>query len=194
MKTALLALLTTACALAGPIYTGTATLTGVNGASVDGSYTSPYYLTLNGQQYNVWCDDYPDHVSVGESWEVNVFSGDDQTGAYFAPDDYPLLFALVRDANLNPGAQIDIQQAIWSIEDSAYSIDAEAAQWITTARTETVDPSRFIIISGVNPNASDRTQEFIAMIHNPEPRSWLMITSGFVVLLLVRFNRARGVE
>ena len=47
-------------------------LTGVNGNSYDGVYTSPYYATVNGVQTTVICDDFETESYIGETWYANV--------------------------------------------------------------------------------------------------------------------------
>jgi|SRR5882672_1053643 len=168
---------------AAPIYTATATLTGVNGDSVDGSYTSPYYLTLGTQQLTVFCDDYLDHVSVGETWDAVVFSGSDTTGSYFPVNDYDSLFWLVDQALDHPESHVDIQQAIWYIE-SGYGVHNA---WVTASQGQTVDRSRFIVIDGYGA-PGDRPQEFIvrgdAVVNvvtpTPEPGCLVLIGLGMV--------------
>jgi len=48
------------------------TLTGVNGNSYAGVYTSPYYATVNGVSTTVICDDFETESTIGESWQANV--------------------------------------------------------------------------------------------------------------------------
>lgn len=46
---------------------------GVGGENQNGYYTYPYYLTINhGPSSAMICDDFYDHVSVGETWMANV--------------------------------------------------------------------------------------------------------------------------
>lgn len=47
-------------------------LTGVNGYSYAGVYTSPYYATVNGVATTVICDDFETESYIGETWMANV--------------------------------------------------------------------------------------------------------------------------
>jgi hypothetical protein len=47
-------------------------LTGVNGSSYAGIYTSPYYATVNGVATTVICDDFGTESSINESWTAYV--------------------------------------------------------------------------------------------------------------------------
>ncbi len=44
---------------------------GLGGASQNGVYTYPYYLTVNNGPWTpMMCDDFYDHISVGDSWQA----------------------------------------------------------------------------------------------------------------------------
>jgi hypothetical protein len=47
-------------------------LTGVNGNSYAGVYTSPYSATVNGVATTVICDDFSTESSIGQTWTANV--------------------------------------------------------------------------------------------------------------------------
>lgn len=56
---------------ANPVVT--MTLTGVEGPSMGGVYTSPYMATIGSSPgVGIYCDDFLTHVSVGESWQATV--------------------------------------------------------------------------------------------------------------------------
>jgi hypothetical protein len=97
------------CVLASPIAL---TLSGVNGQSVDGFYVSPYAASLepSGITLPVFCDDFEDEVSVGQTWDVTVVQGTDLVGTKFNTD-YPALFWLTEQDT--PASDITTQLAIW---------------------------------------------------------------------------------
>lgn len=189
----ILSLAMAAMASASPLYTTTATLTGVNGASIGGYYTGPYYLTVGNEHYEAFCDDFDDHVSIGETWAVDVYSGADSDGAYFAPAQYDQIFALV-DLAFEPGADhVSIQQAIWRVTDPGYTSGPDVS-----VGTALVDPGRFIIISGRGIPGS-RPQEFVAIrqLQNlsdsspvPEPATLGIGLAIGVALLAIRKRSA----
>jgi hypothetical protein len=62
------------CCATGAFADDSFTLTGVNGNSLGGVYTSPYVATISGvgSGINVVCDDYLDEVYFNETWNVAV--------------------------------------------------------------------------------------------------------------------------
>lgn len=192
IKTALLSLISAAALSASPIYSTTATLTGVNGASVDGAYTSPYYMHLGtGADLAVFCDDFADHSVLGETYNANVFSGLDLSGAYFDPALYQSIFFLVGKALDAPADQVDIQIALWQLTDPTHVGTQASALWLARAAAEsnTVNMGHFIVIddaaySGNSFVAVPRRQELIARIEEaPEPTTWFMCAAGIVMFV-----------
>lgn len=57
-------------------------LTGVNGSSYAGVYTSPYYATVNGVATTVICDDFGTESSLNESWTAYVSNVSGVTSPY----------------------------------------------------------------------------------------------------------------
>lgn len=57
-------------------------LTGVNGASYAGVYTSPYSATINGVATTVICDDFGTESSLNQSWTAYVSSVSGVTSPY----------------------------------------------------------------------------------------------------------------
>lgn len=195
MKRVILALTMALAASASPLYTTTATLEGVNGASVGGVYTGPYFLKVGNEHYEAFCDDFDDHVSIGETWTVDVYSGADSNGAYFTPAQYEKIFSLV-DLAFEPGAdQVSAQQAIWRVTDPGYTYGPDVA-----VSPALVEPGRFIIISGHGAPGS-RPQEFVAIRHDsfgvsaiatPEPSTLELGLGIFLVLVFVGKHREDG--
>src|SRR6266700_3504947 len=48
------------------------TFTGVNGAAAFGYYVGPYSGTLSGTPATLYCVDFANEVSIGESWLANL--------------------------------------------------------------------------------------------------------------------------
>lgn len=191
MKTglALLALMT-ATASASPLYSTTATLTGVNGATVGGYYTGPYYLTVGNEQYEAFCDDFPDHVGPGQTWDVDVYAGNETTGAYFTPAQYARIFDLADLAFLPGSDQVAIQQAIWRVTDPDYTDGPEV-------NAPQVSPALFLVVSG-HGEPGERPQEFVArrvidtsaLTSTPEPSTWALALTGAGILACLRWRKA----
>lgn len=172
--------------LADPVSTVTVTMDQktLNSPSVGGVIVAPYYLDVNSVNnapfkapslITVICDDFADHVTIGEQWTANVtslssgnlsntyFKNDPgalslyeeaswlllQTGLYSAPTD----IATQNTAN-NIG---NINFAIWQIFDSGVSgtsgwttgtvAGGSAAFWLNEAQTKA--PSQLSYYSGI---------------------------------------------
>ncbi len=201
MKTtiALFALLASQ-ASASPLYSTTATLTGVSGETAGGYAVGPYYLTVGGEQFEAWCDDFADHVSIGQSWDVDVYAGTDTAGAYFTSDQYRDLFELVADGMAPGSDRITIQQAIWRL---TYPLYTEGSQY--TAMNQ-VYQGDFLVISG-HGAPGERPQEFIVrrsvpptisavppLIPTPEPSAWIMMGIAAGAWLLFKLFDAIVIE
>src|SRR5260370_666739 len=48
------------------------TFTGVNGVADFGYYVGPYYGTISGDPVTLYCNDFANDVSFGESWLANL--------------------------------------------------------------------------------------------------------------------------
>ena len=69
---------------------GDVNFVGLGGASQNGVYTYPYYLTINdGPWTPMMCDDFFDRINVGDSWQANVtrLSGGDMSLTRFGVSD-----------------------------------------------------------------------------------------------------------
>jgi len=66
------------------------TFTGVKGTNDGGVYTGIYYGTLSGgPQQNFMCDDYQDHITIPESWQVKTYSINNLSGVTFGNNPNP---------------------------------------------------------------------------------------------------------
>lgn len=186
-KTAILVMVTALALSAEPITT-TATLTGVNGSTTaGGAYASPYYLTLGTEDLEVWCNDFVDHAVIGTPYAVHVFRGedrDDLAGTYWSLSDldylahYSQVFWLIEHG----GDPVTTSEAIWSIFDPLYVGTPESVALAAMSVGQDVDGSKFIVIDGVDPTDPERPQEFIAMVHNPEPGTWILLGSAGLII------------
>lgn len=197
MKTIIAFLIATACALAGPIETGTLTLTGVNGQQADGLYVSPYTATLSvptlgTEDLTVYCDDVLDQVSVGQSWEVNVYSGASTAGADYAASKYPVLFWLAGQDT--PADYVTTQEAMWYETDPSFGGSTSASFVLLSeaiSKAGSVDLSNWDVITPVTQGG----QEFIvdavrlSVTASPEPAAWITALLGLGMVGFGKFRR-----
>lgn len=179
MKPLLLALLAASAAIASEV---TVTLTGVNGATVDGFYASPYTATIEGVPYEVWCDDLLDTVAIGQSWQATVGSV-----GMFPAADYPVLDALALIDT--PAIYAADQAGMWTLTDPGFtSVTAESNALLLAAESNPYTGSAFDVVT---PIAGEPGQEFIvdAVPVAPEPPEWAMLVIG---VGLFAFRRRRN--
>ena len=181
------------------------TLTGVNGSSANGVYTSPYFgtiTTIDGvQSVGIICDDYWHEVYIGESWwaTVNTFSTLDQA-RFQGPDSASTLLMyeeaafLIEQLALDPGATNDISFAIWSIFSPGVPPTANSGWWLAYAQSQTYTPGEFANFEILTPtdSGSGSPQEYLMMV--PEPASLLLLGSGLFALGIFRKRSNRPAQ
>lgn len=183
LKTVLLSMI-----FASAILADSVTLVGVNGVSENGSYVSPYLLSIDGADpIQVWCIDYLDHVTIGETWQATVIP---DIGTYFPAGDYAKMLGIIQAELNDPNPDlIGYQNALWGIEDPAGFAPPSG---VYLADESTPLTSSFIVISGINPSDPGRPQEFIAdpppslVAGAPEPSTWMMALGGMAVFGFAR--------
>jgi hypothetical protein len=100
-------------------------LTGVNGNSYDGVYTSPYYATVNGVATTVICDDFETESYIGETWSANVTNvasvvAGTSTAKFSPAQDYDAVANLATQLLSIPASSeqaVILSFAIWDIFD-----------------------------------------------------------------------------
>jgi PEP-CTERM motif len=111
-------------------------LTGVEGPSMGGYYTSPYQATIGTLgTTNVYCDDFATHVSIGETWLATVTNLSSLEGIT-TPD-----LALKWDTSdpsltaqeLATKQQQDYMAEAWLAEDIATTVSEQGSGWQTTS-------------------------------------------------------------
>jgi|HubBroStandDraft_4_1064222.scaffolds.fasta_scaffold385577_1 hypothetical protein len=178
------------------------TLTGVNGSSANGVYTSPYFATVNGGQgVGIICDDYWHEVYIGESWwaTANTFSTLDQA-RFQGPDSASTLLMyeeaafLIEQLALDPGATNDISFAIWSIFSPGVPSTANSGWWLAYAQSQTYAPGEFANFEILTPTDSGpgSPQEYLVMV--PEPASLPLLGSGLFALGVFRKRSNRPAQ
>lgn len=180
MKTILFSML-----FASVMFAESVTLTSVNGARQNGFYVSPYMLSIDGAApVEVWCVDFLDHVTVGETWDATITPN---FGAYFPAGDYAAMLGIIQAELNDPDPDIvGYQDALWGLEDTA---DFGPPTGIYLADESTPLTTDFYVIEGVDPADPGRPQAFIA--DGPEPGTLGLLVIAIGVLMLAT-RRKRG--
>lgn len=195
----------------------TVTLVSTVGGNRGGFATAPYIITVGSQSYLAFCDDFADHVTIGESWTGTLLNFSSYTDAMWglqpsAEQNYEAAAWLISQepAGGNPA----IQYALWALFDptvkttSGWSADAQT--WLNEAQSGTYSLSQFSNYSIVfptpdlsNPELCQKDavvscpQEFIVdtVAQTPEPASLSLMGIGFFMVLLLaavgKYHRMR---
>ena len=135
---------------------------------------------LRQSTFAVFCDDFVDEVSVGQTWDVTVVQGTDLVGTKFNPTDYPALFWLAEQDT--PASYVTTQLAMWSETDPTFAYATMASNNLlaeASANQGSVDLSDWQVY---NPTA--KGQEFVA--DSPEPATMVLFGFGLVAVGFMR--------
>ena len=158
---------------------------GLAGDNQNGVFTYPYYLTINhGSWTPMLCDDFYDHITVGDTWQANITqlsSGDMSLTRFHNLTEYQeAAYLLLQTRTADRAEWGNINWAIWEIFDPAidpgpYKTGVDF--WLNKA--ETVDLSK-IDFSGVRivTPTGDYGQEFLYA--TPEPGTLLLVGTGLL--------------
>src|SRR5260370_10149351 len=192
-----------ACMLlgAGSIFADSypVTFTGVNGAAAFGYYVGPYSGTTSGAPVTLYCDDFANEVSIGESWLANLTaidgSGDLSNTRYGG---LPNALTLYREAAWlttqyagNPSSTFgDIQATIWNLF-NPNAPQPSSNNWLLLAESnyQSLDFSKFEVVTNVGPvTATGQAQQFlIDPAPVPEPSSIILLgTIPIAVFAVIR--------
>jgi hypothetical protein len=190
-------LLPTLPALADPVEV---TFTGVNGVSDFGYFVSPYYGTINLNPVTLFCVDFANEVSIGETWEANLTeldSGNLSNTRYGGLANALTLYEeaawLTMQFAISSTDQYgDIQATIWQLFDPNAPTPS-TGYWAQQAALNytSVATDSFEIVTNVGPVlATGQQQEFLVdPAPVPEPSAVMLLAT--VIALAGCFMRRR---
>jgi hypothetical protein len=197
------------------------TFTGANGEKDTSGYLiSPYTATVNGVSTTIYCDDFANSVSSGQSYsanETNLGSGNlsltrygsvtenlqTQSGSqsFNSQQVYEMAAWLTTQFASNAPANGNIQDTLWDLFDQTTGANAapkpSSTSWLFSAEQNyaSVNASNFTILTNVNETASGKgqVQEFI--MGTPEiaqaPEPASMGLLGLGMIMLSIFGRRK---
>ena len=189
----------------------TATFTGANGQTDSSGYLiSPYSATLNGVDTTIYCLDFANEVSTGETWTANVTNlasgnlsntryGDitqtlatsTGTASYDGQQLYDMAAYLTTQLTPGSAANGDIQDTIWDLFNPNSGNGANVPPTPSTnsylfgaeASLGNFNVSDFNVLTNVAPvslTGSGQVQEFL--FATPEPSSVMLLGFGLIAI------------
>ena len=193
--------------------TVTAVFVGANGQTDSAGYLiSPYTATVNGINTTIYCDDFANTVSNGQTWTANLtnlasgnlsntrygtisqtLSTSATTSATFnATQLYDMAAWLTTQFSTGSASNGDIQDTIWdlfnpdSVNSGVNPPQPSSDTWLYAAEKNynTINAASFEIMTNTNAQFAGKgqTQEFIT--DTPEPSSVLLLGFGLLALAI----------
>jgi hypothetical protein len=197
------------------------TFTGANGQEdSSGWLISPYTATVNGVSTTVYCDDFANEVSNGQTWTANVsllsgslantrygaitqtLSTSTGTASYNSAQLYDMAAYLTTQYSASGTAGYssngDIQDTIWDIFNPNSANPGvkppapSTEKWLYQAEANygTINTNRFEILTNTNPTYSGAGQTQEFITMTPEPSSVLLLGVGLIGMSFVGQARA----
>ncbi|WP_180539247.1 PEP-CTERM sorting domain-containing protein [Nevskia soli] len=208
----------------GSLFAGTATVTftGPNGQQDSyGNYISPYYGTVNGSNATLYCDDFANYVTDGETWTANVtnladsaevltqtrYGGLDQTlqtqgggtQSYDGQQLYEMAAYLSTQFDSNATDDGNIQDTIWDLfnpnagnsSEPGPIPSTEAYLYAAEQNYGSINAANFEILTQVN-NPGLTGGIQEFIVATPEPSSMLMLGCGLMFVSAIVYRRRKA--
>jgi hypothetical protein len=207
----LFAILIGALAVETAAFADTMKLVGAPGPSDTGYVTGPYLLDDVSTQaiFPVICNDFTTDVSLGHTWNANIYTLANLSSLKFGVSDpgglqpanllqeYQAAFYLADQLFALPNTQAntdaidDLSYAIWGIFSSnarhASGYDLDASQLADTALSMSFGSTQYFDRLIYTPDPLSASQEYLAPTSVPEPATiWLLGIGMSISLLLLR--------